>query len=149
MKRFVDRLEGGYRVVKIRRIRRYVYLILTLVTISFAIAVMAANGGSLRPFYLPLDIVIGVLLIMAVVWLALTFMFRNLRIRYATRGSQKFLLAKNSIRRGLAIVVFATIVGVLFVMPFFHSVTEDQLKREETKSVSSGIEEEVNFSLQG
>ncbi|MFQ6127873.1 MAG: helix-hairpin-helix domain-containing protein [Thermoplasmata archaeon] len=145
MKRFVDRLEGGYRVVRIRRIRRYVYFILALITISFALMVMVANGGSLRPFYLPLDIVIGVILVMAVVWLVLAFIFRNLRIRYATRGSQKFLMAKNSMGRGLMLIVVCAIVGSLVVMPFFHSLTEDQLSSDQTQSVSLGLEKEVNF----
>lgn len=145
MKRFVDRLEGGYRVVRIRRIRRIVYAILALTTIFLLAAVTAANGASLRPFYLPLDIVLGVALVMGLVWLLLSFVFRNLRIRYATRSSQKFLMAGNSIRRALILTVVAIIVGVLFVLPFFHSATEDQLSSETTVTVFAGTEREVNF----
>ncbi|MFQ5910741.1 MAG: tetratricopeptide repeat protein, partial [Thermoplasmata archaeon] len=145
MKRFVDRLEGGYRVARIRRIRRIVYFLLALIMLFFAIIVMVANGGSLRPFYLPLDVIIGVVLVMAVVWLSLAFVFRNLRIRYATRSSQKFLMARNSIRKGLVVIVVAAILGVLFVMPFFHSLTEDQLSREVTQRVTIGSDKETNF----
>jgi len=145
MKRFVDRLEGGYRVVRIRRIRRIVYAILALITIFFLAAVTAANGASLRPFYLPLDIVLGVALVMGLVWLFLSFVFRNLRIRYAARSSQKFLMAGNSIKRGLILIVVAIIVGVLFVLPFFLSATEDHLSSEMTVTVLGGTEREVNL----
>lgn len=145
MKRFVDRLEGGYRVVKIRRIRRIVYAMLALITIFLVAAVTIANGASLRPFYLPLDIALGVALVMVLVWLFLSFVFRNLRIRYATRSSQKFLMAGNSIRRALILMVVGIIVGVLFVLPFFHSATEDQLSSETTLRILVGIEREVNL----
>ncbi|MFQ6106390.1 MAG: tetratricopeptide repeat protein [Thermoplasmata archaeon] len=145
MKRFVDRLEGGYRVVRIRRIRRIVYFILALITLAFAIIVIFANGGSLKPFFVPLDVVIGVMLVMVVVWFFISFVFRNLRIRYAARSSQKFLMAGNSIRRGLFVIVVASIVGVLFVLPFFQALTEDQLSREEISQVSQGYGRETNF----
>ena len=145
MKRFVDRLEGGYRVVRIRRMRRIVYSILALITISFVAAVTVANGASLKPFYLPLDIAIGVALVMSLVWLSLSFVFRDLRIRYAVRSSQKFLMAGNSMRRGLILIVVCIIVGVLFVLPFFHSATEAQLSSETTLTVLGGTEREVNF----
>ncbi|MCK4458056.1 MAG: tetratricopeptide repeat protein [Thermoplasmata archaeon] len=145
MKRFVDRLEGGYRVVRIRRMRRIVYAILALITIFFLAAVAAGNGASLRPFYLPLDIVLGVALVMGLVWLFLSFVFRNLRIRYAARSSQKFLMAGNSIRRALILTVVAIIVGVLFVMPFFHSATEDHLSSEMTVTVFAGTERGVSL----
>jgi tetratricopeptide (TPR) repeat protein len=143
MKRFVDRLEGGYRVVRIRRIRRIVYAILALITIFFAAAVLVANGGSLRPFYLPMDIVIAVALVMCLVWLSLSFVFRNLRIRYTKRSSQKFLMAGNSMRRSLVLIVIVIFVGVLFVFPLFHAATEDQLSDETTVSVVT--EREVHY----
>ena len=145
MKRFVDRLEGGYRVARIRKTRRIVYAILALITIFFVAAVTVANGASLKPFYLPLDIILGVALVMSLVWLSLSFVFRDLRIRYATRSSQKFLMAGNSIKRGLILIVVATIVGVLFVLPFFHSATEAQLSSDTTLTVIGGTEREVNF----
>jgi tetratricopeptide (TPR) repeat protein len=143
MKRFVDRLEGGYRAVRIRRIRRVVNTILALITIFFAAAVMVANDGSLKPFYLPLDIVIAVVLVMCLVWLILSFAFRNLRIKYTQRSSQKFLMAGNSMRRSLVLIVIVTFIGVLFAFPPFLLAMEDQLSGE--MSVAVDERREINF----
>lgn len=145
MKRFVDRLEGGYRVARIRRMRRSMYAIVAVITIFLVVAVVVANGGMLKPIFIPMDIVLAVVLVMLIVGFALSFTFRNLRMQYAKRSSHKFLMAKNSIRRGLAIVIFALIIGVLFLLPFFQALTDDAVSGTETLSTSTTDLKELNI----
>lgn len=127
MRKVIDRLEGGYRVVRIRQIRRWVYLVIIFIIIGLSGMVMAANGASLYPFFLPLDMVIAVFLIMLLLWSTLGLFFRNLEIRYLRSNSKKYLMARNSIRKGLGIIFVCAFLGVLIMMPYFSSFIDNEI----------------------
>ncbi len=79
---------------------------------------MWVAGLSWDPFFLPLDIFLLVALLFLLVLTGLNFFFRNLEIRYNTRESQKYLMARNSQRTGLAIIIICVFVGVIVITPF-------------------------------
>lgn len=97
---------------------------------------MWVAGLSWDPFFLPLDIFLLVALLFLMLLTGLNFFFRNLEIRYNTRESQKYLMAKNSQRTGLAIVVICIFVGVIVILPFVAESANKILSTEERDAVS-------------
>ncbi|MFQ5885034.1 MAG: tetratricopeptide repeat protein, partial [Thermoplasmata archaeon] len=118
MRRFRDRLEGGYRVIRIRRIKRIMFLLFGILIIVVGALMMILNGASLSPFYLPLDVFLVVTLYLLIVLSVLNFFFRDLEVRYNVRDSQKYLMAKNSQRTALVIVIICVFFGIIVATPF-------------------------------
>ncbi|MCK4443935.1 MAG: hypothetical protein KAW09_05295, partial [Thermoplasmata archaeon] len=118
MRRFRDRLEGGYRVVRIRRLKRLTFLFFGIMILVVGSLMMYTYGLRWDPFFVPLDIFLTVTLVLLIVLSGVNFFFRNLEITYNTRDSQKYLMAKNSQRAGLVIIVVCIFVSIIVFAPF-------------------------------
>ncbi|UCD91693.1 MAG: hypothetical protein JSV43_05440 [Methanobacteriota archaeon] len=81
MRRFRDRLDGSYRVVRIRRLKRIMFLLFGVFIIVVGAVMMIVGGASLSPFFLPLDIFVPVTLYLLIVLSILNFFFRDLEVR--------------------------------------------------------------------
>jgi tetratricopeptide (TPR) repeat protein len=117
MRRFRDRLEGGYRVVRIIKLKRIMFLIFGILILVGGIMMMVVNGLSFDPFFLPIDIFLAVTLYFLIIVTGLNFFFRNLEIKHNTRNSQKHLMARNSQRTGIAIIIICVFVAVIVMFP--------------------------------
>lgn len=105
-------------------------LILVLGTV-----VMMLAGLSLSPFFLPLDIFLYVALYLLVVLSVLNFFFRDLEVRFNVRDSQKYLMARNSQRTALAIVIICVFVGVIVIFPWTATTANTILSDEGVETV--------------
>jgi tetratricopeptide (TPR) repeat protein len=97
---------------------------------------MWVAGMSLDPFYLPLDIFLLAALLFLMVLTGLNFFFRNLEIRYNVRESQKYLMARNSQRNGLGIIIVCIFVGVIVILPFVAQSANKILSTDARDAVS-------------
>ncbi len=148
MRRFKDRLEGGYRVVRIRRLKRYMFLLFGILILVVGGVMMWVAGLSWDPFFLPLDIFLLVALYFLIVLTGMNFFFRNMEIRYNTRDSQKYLMAKNSQSTGLAIIIICVFFGVIVILPV-TAQTANEILSEDDRNAITGSERLVkNFDNQ-
>jgi len=127
MKKFRQKLEGAYRFVGIKRIKKWLYLLQFLVIIAFSFTLLALRGAILKPFYLPIDSFLYFLLFMFFILSIENFFFRNLEIMYAGHDSQKFLIARNSIRRGLVVICLFIFLAFLLLLPATSAFAEKEL----------------------
>jgi tetratricopeptide (TPR) repeat protein len=143
MRRFRDRLEGGYRVVRIRKLKRLMFLLFLVLIIVVGTVMMALNGLTLDPFFLPLDMFLLVTLYFLIIVTGLNFFFRNLEIKHNTRNSQKHLMARNSQRTGIAIIVICVFAAIIVMFPATASSANDILSFEDRDAVASTGEQFV------
>ncbi|MEE9223752.1 MAG: tetratricopeptide repeat protein [Thermoplasmata archaeon] len=136
MRRFRDRLEGGYRVVRIRKLKHMMYLLFGVLILIVGILMMILNGVTLDPFFLPLDMFLLVTLYFLIVVTGLNFFFRNLEIRHNTRNSQKHLMARNSQRTGIAIIGICAFVAIIVIFPATASSANEILSLEGRDAVT-------------
>ncbi len=136
MKRFRDRLEGGYRVVRIRKLKHMMYLLFGVLILIVGILMMVLNGLTLDPFFLPLDLFLLVTLYFLIVVTGLNFFFRNLEIKHNTRNSQKHLMARNSQRSGIAIIGICALVAIIVMFPATASSANEILSLEGRDAVT-------------
>jgi tetratricopeptide (TPR) repeat protein len=137
MRRFRDRLEGGYRVVRIRKLKRIMFLIFGILILVGGIVMMLINGLTFDPFFLPLDIFLAVALYFLIIVTGLNFFFRNLEITHNTRNSQKHLMARNSQRTGIAIVIICAFVGIIVVFPVTDTTANKILSLEDRDGLAN------------
>lgn len=130
MRRFRDRLEGGYRVVRIRKLKHLMYLIFGVLILVVGILMMVLNGLTLDPFFLPLDLFLLVTLYFLIIVTGLNFLFRNLEIKHNSRNSQKHLMARNSQRTGIVIIGICAFVAIIVMFPATASSANEILSLE-------------------
>src|SRR2546426_6531834 len=127
MNKYRDQLEGSAQLFRIRRLKRLVFVSLILLPILLAVASMALEGASLKPFFIPLDSLVAILVILLFLATVAGLAFRSLEIRYANRDSQRFLLARTSIRRAWGILFVGVILGIVLLLPATGRAINDGL----------------------
>ena len=112
-------LEDSVRLSKIRRIKLALYVVQTIVLVSIAFYVAFVMGGStFKPrLYLPIPAFVGLVILLLLVICIESFFFRVLEIRFARSSSARHLMAKNSIRRSIVIIIFAGIFTLILLTP--------------------------------
>ncbi|HEX9341250.1 MAG TPA: tetratricopeptide repeat protein [Thermoplasmata archaeon] len=119
---YQDRLQGTDRLLRIRRIRKAAFgglLALTLVLIG---ARLGSEGASLKPFFLPINGIIEVSLIMGLVASMLGLYLRNLEIHNVVRDNQRYLMAKSSMARASRAAGFSVGIAVVLLLAVTPSV---------------------------
>src|SRR3989441_9083323 len=107
MSGYHDRLQGTDRLLRIRRIRKAVFAGLFALGILLIFVRLEGEGASLKPFFLPVNGILEVALIMGLTASIIGLFLRNLEIRHALRDNQRFLMAKSSMTRALRMAAFA------------------------------------------
>src|SRR5437016_1195364 len=98
---YQERIQGADRVLRIRRIRKVVFAGLLALTVVLIAARLGGEGASLKPFFLPVNGILEVSLIMGLVASIISLYLRYLEIRNAQRDNQRFLMAKSSMTRSV------------------------------------------------
>ncbi len=147
MSGYQDRLQGMDRLLRIRRMRKAVYAALLLLTILLMYARVAGEGGSVKPFFFPLDGLIEVGLMMGLVGTLLGLYLKNLEIQRAQTDSQRYLMSKYSMSRALSTAIFACIIAVVLLVP----ITSNSLASAATEpgrliTIAAGSQEQVLFA---
>ncbi len=141
MKPYQEKLEGGYRLIRIRELKNAIYIFLIVLTFAGWAYIWFASHAGLKPFYAPLDAVVPWLLVMLLVIISFTIFFRDMEIQYAKRDSQRYLMASNTQRRAVWTIIIAIIVIVIAVLPPTSEVIENQFSSSnQILAYSSGHE---------
>jgi len=113
-----DRLEGGYRLQRILRLRLATYITEIAIIIVVSLSLLDVMGASLKPLYVPVDSFIYFAVLMLLVIGVEAFFFRVIEIRYVKSNSKKYLIAKKTMKRSAIIIVIAALVVILIWTPF-------------------------------
>jgi tetratricopeptide (TPR) repeat protein len=113
---YQERIQGADRVLRIRRIRKAVFAGLLVLTVLLIAARLGGEGASLKPFFLPVNGIIEVSLIMGLVASIIGLYLRYLEIKNAQRDNQRFLMAKSSMTRAVRTAGFAIGVSVALLL---------------------------------
>src|SRR5438876_40313 len=113
---YQERIQGADRVLRIRRIRKVVFAGLLALTVVLIAARLGGEGTSLKPFFLPVNGILEVSLIMGLVASIIGLYLRYLEIRNAQRDNQRFLMAKSSMTRAVRTAGFAIGVAVALLL---------------------------------
>ena len=138
MKPYQEMLEGGYHLVRIRNLKRAIFLfIIILMFVGWAFIWWSGKAG-FKPLYAPLDAVFPWLMIMLLAMVATSISFRDLEIKYAKREGQKFLMANNSQKRAIWTVIVATILMVILLLPPTSGFVSSELSQTKVGRVDAG-----------
>jgi len=121
-------LEGGFRMIRIRQTKIYLYVVQLILILAIMIFLVNAEGGfSLKPFYLPLTAFIYFLILMLLVFNIEGCFFRALEMKFIKTGSGRYYMAKRSIRRIYIIIAACALVIVILWVPAFSEGVESAL----------------------
>ncbi|MDO9536999.1 MAG: tetratricopeptide repeat protein [Thermoplasmata archaeon] len=118
IKNIKERLEGSYRLIRIKRIKLGFYAIEMVLGLVLAFTMSFLMGARFEPFYFPIDMFTFIILIMVLLITIEGIYFKGLEIKYTRNKSRRFLLARNAIRRSLAIIGLSGLVILLLMLPF-------------------------------
>ena len=138
MKPYQEMLEGGYRLIRIRNLRRLLLVFIFFLTIIGWAYIWWANDAGLKPLYTPLDAAVPWLLVMLLIVIIMGIVFRDMEIKYAKRDGQKYLMAQNSQRRAIWTIVIAATLAVILAVPPTSSFASSQLSFARSGQVSAG-----------
>jgi len=113
---YQDRLQGTDRLLRIRRIRKAAFAGLLALTVVLIAARLGSEGASLKPFFLPVNGIIEVSLIMGLVTTFVGLYLRDLEIKNAQRDSQRYLMAKYSMTRAFRTAGFSLGIAVVLLL---------------------------------
>ncbi len=119
---YQDRLQGTDRLLRIRRIRKAAFAGLLALTVVLIAARLGSEGASLKPFFLPVNGIIEVSLIMGLVATFVGLYLRDLEIKNAQRDSQRYLMAKYSMTRAFRTAGFSLGIAVVLLLAVTPSV---------------------------
>src|SRR6266705_280014 len=122
MSGYHDRLQGTDRLLRIRRICKAVFAGLLALTIVLIFARLQGEGASLKPFFLPVNGILEVALIMGLTASIVGLFLRNLEIRNVLRDNQRFLMAKSSMTRAVRTAAFAIGLAVALLLAITPSL---------------------------
>ena len=148
MKPYQEKLEGGYRLIRIRDLKRAILLFIFILALAGWAYIWWAGGSGLKPFYAPFDAVLPWLLIMLLTIMATGIVFRDLEIRYAKREGQRYLMADNSMRRAIWAVVLSIVIILVLALPQTSSFASTALTQSKTQRIAPGGSLFLTFSNQ-
>ena len=117
MSGYHDRIQGMDRLLRIRRMRKAVYSALLVLTALLMYARAMGEGASLKPFFLPLDGIVEIGLVMGLVGTIIGLYLKNLEIQRAQTDSQRYLMSKYSMSRAMTTAAIALVFGILLIIP--------------------------------
>jgi hypothetical protein len=121
-----EELSGGYRLASIRKTKRNLYIVELIILIAAVILVIILEGrASLVPFYLPVNSFIFFVLLMGLIIVVESFIFRALEMRFIKSASTKFYICKMGIRSAIVAIIICVIVILVLWLPFIHTAIED------------------------
>jgi len=119
-----DKLEHSHKIKSLKDIEKKVLYPQIIGIIFLFPVILHLSGATLDPFYSPLVYP----LLMVFIWLLVIslewFVFRLLEIRHHPSKSTKCIMAKNSIKRAVPLVVVAIIVFSLLYTPYMADEIE-------------------------
>lgn len=124
-------LEDSIRLSRIRKIKLSLYIVQAVMLVALgAILIFVVGGAKVKPtLYLPLDSFLAVLVLLLLIICLESFFFRLLEIRFARSSSARHLMAKNSIKRSIILVIIAGVFAVILTVPAALQSLENAAER--------------------
>jgi tetratricopeptide (TPR) repeat protein len=129
-----ERLEGSYRLIRIKRIKLIFFGLQIALGIILGLVTALFLGMRFDPFYISLDAFLFLFLIIMLIVAAEAIYFKGLEIRYTRSRSRKFLIARNAVRRSGAIVAVSVVCLILLLLPFTTEKIEETYEMSETSA---------------
>lgn len=117
---YQDRLEGAFRMGRLRRVRMYIFMALAVLTAALCAIQVASLYPSLRPFYLPIQTVIPTTIVMAFVAFVVWIYFRYLEIKNMKNDGQRYRMVQNSMRQAIVLIVSLGVATAILGLPWVH-----------------------------
>ncbi len=120
-------LEDSIRLSRIRRIKLTLYGVQAAMIVALGVLVVFVIGEAhVKPtLYLPLNSFMAVLVLLLLILCLESFFFRLLEIRFARSSSARHLMAKNSIKRSLMIIIVTGVVAMILAVPGIRGSIEN------------------------
>ncbi len=125
-----DKLEGGYHLHRIIKMRMETYVMEIVLMVIVSLLLLDAMGAKLKPFYLPVDSFIYFAVLMLFVMGIEAFFFRLMEIRYVRSNSKKYLIAKRTMKRSVVIIALSALVVILIWTPFLPNYILQQTEHQ-------------------
>ena len=125
MARNFDKLEGSYKLARLKRLERITYILQIVGIIVLFLLLVYFGEPKLNPFFLPLYWPLLVVFIWFLILAIEFFAFRIMEIKNNDSESAKYLMANRSMKKAYTIIVIAGIVLALTVVPFFPKQVEN------------------------
>lgn len=141
IKNIKERLEGSYRLIRIKRIKLGFFGMQVAVGILLGLIAAFLLGMTFDPLYISLDVFLFLFLIIMLIVAAEAIYFKGLEIRYTRSRSRKYLIARNAVRRSAAIIGVSVICLVILMLPFTSEKIEEayELAEDSTQIASGGV----------
>lgn len=117
IKNIKERLEGSYRLIRIKRIKLGFFILEIALALVLGAAMAMLMKARFEPLFFPVDVFLFPVLIIILVMSAEAIYFKGLEIRYTRNKSRKFLLAKNSIMRAFIIIAVSALCLAALMLP--------------------------------
>ena len=108
MKDVRERIEGSFRLLAFRRMKRRIFLMEVVLLLSIASVLMVFMGASVNPFYIPLDYFLLMMFVLVLLLVPESQYLSLLEIAQTKSKSGKYLMARNNVRNATAIIVLMT-----------------------------------------
>jgi hypothetical protein len=130
MIKYKEKLEVQYRLVRIKKFKKAIYA-LQLILLILLSAFFIYEYGSFKPFFIPLDLIILLVLIIAFALCIESIFFRATEIFYAKESSTKHIMTSNSIRKSIGIIIVSAVIFTLLFTPRFVNIIENEISIQE------------------
>jgi len=137
MMSYREQLEGGYRFLKVRRIKSFALALMAIVIVLVSAILLFLAGPRLNPFYLPLTAFLLFVVALLLLATVMNFGFRTMEIRAARMDSQRYLVAQSSRANAwwvVGIAMFCLVVLVVLTQSGFVTATLSQ--SESSRSIA-------------
>jgi len=125
IKNIKERLEGSYRLIRIKRIKMGFFAIEMILALILGLTMAFLLGATFDPFYFSVDVFSFITLIMLLVISIETIYFNGLELKYTRNKSRKYLLARNAIRRSMVIIAVSGFCILALMLPYTQETISD------------------------
>jgi len=149
VKNIKERLEGSYRLIRIKRIKLGFFLLQIILGLALGIVIAFLIGARLDPLFFPVDIFLFIFLLMMLFIAIEAIYFKGVEIRYTRSKSRRFLIARNSIRRSAAILGVSFLCLILLLLPFSQEFITEQGTENGGNTVNANATDILAIDSQG
>ena len=111
-------LEGEAYWGRIKGVRNKLYAVeLVLTIVMGGLLVATSKDFSTSPFLLPCEEMLWLVLVMLLVFLVESIFFRVIQLRMAGSDSVKYIIATNSIKKAVIVIIIMGIIAALLLIP--------------------------------
>ena len=107
-------LVSSYRLGRMKKVTSVVHIAQAVLTIAILVLItILTPDASIFPLHLPFDVYLLIVGIMLIIVDAEGFFFKSFGMKWAKTDSERFLMAKDNMKRGLIVIVVAVVVIAL------------------------------------